>query len=211
MSLLNRRRALLLAKGKVLLPKEYQQVEYLESTGIQYINTNYCANTNTKAEILAETTQNNTYKYFLGVGSTTANTAFYIGQGSAAPYYVFSNMGNDKKTTYSNLSSYNTKRKVSLSKKGLYVDDILQKDYSNIADFTSSYSLYLFGKQNTAVLSGGVRIYYCKIWDNDTLVRDFIPCYRKADNKAGLYDLVNGEFYTNQGTGKFILGNEITN
>ncbi len=209
MSLLARRCALLSAINKGGLPSTYQQVEYLESAGRQYINTNYYANTNTKAEILAETTQNDTFKYILGQGSTTVNTAFYVGQGSASPYYIFSNISNEKKTTYSNLSSYNTKRKVSLSKKGLYVDDILQKDYSNIADFTSSYSLYLFGKQNTTVLSSGVRIYFAKIYDNDILVRYFIPCYRKADNIAGMYDLVNGNFYTNQGTGEFILGGEV--
>lgn len=38
------------------------------------------------------------------------------------------------------------------------------------------------------------------------LVRDFIPCYRKLDNVAGLYDMVNDEFYTNIGTGTFTLG-----
>ena len=51
MGLLTRRRALLSAKGKTLLPKEYQQVEYLESTGTQYINTNVYPDTNTKVEI----------------------------------------------------------------------------------------------------------------------------------------------------------------
>ena len=29
----------------------------------------------------------------------------------------------------------------------------------------------------------------------------YIPCYRKADNKPGLYDVINDVFYTNQGTG----------
>ena len=54
-----------------------------------------------------------------------------------------------------------------------------------------------------------IRIYYCKIWDNNILFRNFIPCYRKSDNVAGLYDLVNGVFYTNAGTGTFIKGNDI--
>jgi hypothetical protein len=30
--------------------------------------------------------------------------------------------------------------------------------------------------------------------------------YRKADNKPGMYDIVNGGFYTNKGTGEFIVG-----
>ena len=41
------------------------------------------------------------------------------------------------------------------------------------------------------------------------MVRDLIPCYRKVDNVAGMYDLVNDVFYTNEGTGEFIIGNVI--
>jgi hypothetical protein len=32
--------------------------------------------------------------------------------------------------------------------------------------------------------------------DNDKTVRDFIPCRRRSDNKAGLFDLINNQFYT---------------
>ena len=49
------------------------------------------------------------------------------------------------------------------------------------------------------------KLYYFKIWDGETLVRDMIPCYRKTDNVAWLYDLVEWIFYTNQGTGDFII------
>ena len=56
---------------------------------------------------------------------------------------------------------------------------------------------------------GQQRLYYVKIWDNDTLVRDFIPSYRVSDGEIGLYDLVNDEFYSNKGTGTFIKGNDI--
>ena len=38
---------------------------------------------------------------------------------------------------------------------------------------------------------------YCKIYENWTLIRDFVPCYRKSDNVIWLYDLVNNQFYTN--------------
>ncbi len=39
------------------------------------------------------------------------------------------------------------------------------------------------------------KLYSCKIWENDILIRDFIPCERDSDNKQGLYDLVNDTFY----------------
>ena len=38
---------------------------------------------------------------------------------------------------------------------------------------------------------------------------DFVPCYLKLDGTIGMYDLVSGEFYTNQGTGTFEKGDDI--
>ena len=40
-----------------------------------------------------------------------------------------------------------------------------------------------------------MRLYSCQIYDNDTLIRDYVPC---MDNNGvyGLYDKVNGVFYT---------------
>jgi len=54
-------------------------------------------------------------------------------------------------------------------------------------------------------------IHYMKITENGTVVRHFFPCYRKSDMKPGMYDTVNGVFYTNAGSGEFILGPSITN
>ncbi len=48
-----------------------------------------------------------------------------------------------------------------------------------------------------------MRVYGWKIWDGDTLVRDFVPCYRLFDLRAGLLDTVSGRFYDNAGTGMF--------
>ena len=49
-------------------------------------------------------------------------------------------------------------------------------------------------------------MYNLKITDGTNVIKNFVPCYRKSDNVAGLYDLVNNVFYTNQGTGNFIVG-----
>ena len=54
---------------------------------------------------------------------------------------------------------------------------------------------------------------YCEIdiiaYDNNILVRDFVPCYRKEDGVIGLCDVVTQEFYENQGTGNFKKGEDI--
>lgn len=45
-------------------------------------------------------------------------------------------------------------------------------------------------------------LYSCKIYDNGTLARDYIPCV-SPDGEYGLYDMVEEKFYSNQGTGQF--------
>lgn len=53
------------------------------------------------------------------------------------------------------------------------------------------------------------RIYSLKfIYDGD-IVRDFVPCYRISDNVAGMYDMANGVFYTNSGSGSFTVGPDV--
>ena len=53
------------------------------------------------------------------------------------------------------------------------------------------------------------KIYSVKFSEQGNLLRDMIPCYRKTDNVAGMYDIVNDVFYTNQGTGVFAVGADI--
>lgn len=53
------------------------------------------------------------------------------------------------------------------------------------------------------------RIYKLKLYENNNLIAHFVPCYRISDNVIGMYDIVNNNFCTNQGTGSFAKGNNI--
>ena len=44
------------------------------------------------------------------------------------------------------------------------------------------------------------RIYSCKIYENDILQRNFVPCIRKEDYVLGFYDPVTEKFYPGKGT-----------
>lgn len=73
-------------------------------------------------------------------------------------------------------------------------------------EFTGSKPMYLF------ILNGYIqattqflgRIFTCKIYENDVLQRNFVPCLRKADGVVGFYDLITEKFYP--GTGTFTYG-----
>ena len=71
-------------------------------------------------------------------------------------------------------------------------------------EFKCSLPLYLFLLngyiQATTQFFG--KIYYCKIYENDVLMRNLVPCFRKEDSVIGFYDLVMEKFYP--GTGTFL-------
>ena len=52
------------------------------------------------------------------------------------------------------------------------------------------------------------RFYSFKIWRQNILIRDYHPCIRRSDNKAGFYDTVNHTFNPSTGAEEFIAGND---
>ena len=75
-------------------------------------------------------------------------------------------------------------------------------------NFTAPYTLTLFAINRGSAVCGLLRLYSCKIYDNGTLVRDFVPC-KNPSGEVGLYDTVTERFYGNAGTGSFVAGPEI--
>ena len=111
-----------------------------------------------------------------------------------------------------NLISMNIPFKISTNLGKYYINDNLAYDFNNEIYVNDNRPLYLF-KVNDADdhPQAPMTLYYWKIWDDNNLLRDFVPCYRKSDGVIGLYDRVEGKFYTNKGTGTFLKGNDINN
>ena len=80
--------------------------------------------------------------------------------------------------------------------------------------------IYLFASHNSGkgAVTGGtpnmvgnqivgkMKVYSFKMYDNNILVRDFVPVVRSRDGVAGMYDMVESKFYTNAGSDAFIAG-----
>lgn len=66
------------------------------------------------------------------------------------------------------------------------------------------------GSRNPSVASGTAthRFYGVRIYRNGILIRDYRPCTRKSDQKAGFYDTVNHTFNPSIGTADFAAGND---
>lgn len=185
------------------LPSGYTKLEYIQSSGEQYINTKFKPNGNTRVVTTIEGSLATTGAWFFG--TRTAN---------GVKSYSFLTYKGAYRSDYGSktgaLSAYNPigkividKNKNSTSVNGIVIDTL------NSQSFQCDYNLYLFCNNNggSAASFFGFSMYSCKIYDNNVLIRDYVPC---KDNigTIGLYDAVNNQFYANSGTGTFIGGPE---
>lgn len=186
------------------LGDEYQQVEYIESTGTQYIVTDYIPNNNTRTVCDFQVVTPSA-TFIFGVRKTTSTLAWTLNQSSGSSpvwYTSYNNSGN------TNLGKLDTQRHiVDKNKNEIYIDGVFKHTFTE-EEFTCEKPLSIFACNFNGVAGYGcssIKLFSFKIYDNDVLVRDYIPCYRKADNVAGLYDLVNKTFLENSGSDSFIL------
>jgi len=191
------------------LPAGYTQIEYIEATGTQYIDTGFSPDGNTKVDYKVETTAGEyDASPFIGarVGSTNTARFFPI---------AYNNTNGEGRTSFGSKTVVISNVVAGTVFEGSFdpingISTINGTDYDiSGASFqkTDNYNLYLFattGYVDNLYLSHG-KMYYCKIYNNGTLVRSYIPA-KNSSNVVGMYDLVNGVFYQNAGTGTFTAG-----
>lgn len=208
MTLLERRRALM-SQNK----EKFIFVEYIESTGTQWIDTGVIANGNTKVDVDFQIT--NIYASFIFGSRVNSEKETYTLNISSAKKLV-SGYGNNS-LGYRELRNADTKRHtVMKNHRTIYIDGVSVAQTDKY-DFTTPDNLELFACYNGGTkgyLPSQMKLYSCAIYDGvtegaRTLLRDFKPCYRKVDKVGGLYDTVSGKFFENQGTGKFLIGGEL--
>ena len=186
------------------VPDEYQEVEYLQSSGSQRIDTEVTSVNGIDIKFKYNSTPNNTSIY--GARSSQSGTDryfFVIYNGNFLPY--------PSPSGASNLGSANTNEhtlKTGEAFNGHLYYDGSDKGTVNTT-YTSPLSLYLFAEHWSSSQSSSSRIYYAKLYKGNSLERDYYPCYRKSDSVAGLYDRFNKVFYTNSGSGSFSVGSDV--
>lgn len=188
----------------VKLPSGYTQLEYIESTGTQYIDTGFAPTNNTFTTIDYEKLGNGdvNVQYLFGVYNIGYGYAVQLNSGSSAYIWGSTDSGGGQP-----VNPLNTRNKIQFSKDGFYRDGVELATLPTTT-FTASKTMYLFWTNGTSRDKIRAKIYSCQIMDNDKLVRNFIPC-KNSNNVIGMYDIVNDTFYTNQGTGTFTAGPEI--
>lgn len=189
------------------LPSGYKRLEYIQSTGTQYVDSGFIPNGESTVEIefesavISPTTSGNYPVY--GAASNYNSNAFELWSMA----YGFCVYGSQDYKSEFGLSA-NVKYISKQTKNVLEINN--QTLNFTKQTFTAPYNLLIFAthRSNGIIISASdakLKIYFCKIYDNGTLVRDFIPC-QKPDGTIGLWDDVNSVFYGNAGTGTFTAG-----
>lgn len=187
--------------------KQYMPVEYLETTGGQYIDTGISINGHTdKLEVgfMFPTGQSGGNVVF---GNRSANITHGIYQCSdtivvcdASGYESVPNLSLKNNVKY----DYTYNGLVHIFNGQRYLGTKYAKKGTNTID------LFCLREGNSRIANArsGTKIYYFRVYSNDNLVLDMIPCVRNSDGAAGMYDRVQNKFYPNQGSGTFVVGPE---
>ena len=138
-----------------------------------------------------------------GSGANNGKSYFYCGAQISTPIGVSSE------------SVIGVREVVKQDDKKCYRNGVVVGEFENSISGTCNYSMVLFarrgydaenGREKESIEDGGkIRIYSCKIWENGSLIRDFIPVI-KNETEYGMYDLVGRTFYGNAnptGSGSF--------
>lgn len=186
-----------------ITPKEYRQLDYIQSTGTQIINTEYTPNNNTKLEIQLSNISNGS-----DIGLLSANTVWVEG---AYLLWLSNNVltwsYNKNRSITSDLL---TKHKILLYRTSITLDDNVIYSGTTINNSSINTSLYLFSAPTTGSYkrNSSFRLHSLNIYEDDVLVRQIIPVYDN-NNVACIYDKITETFYYNSGTGTFLVGLEI--
>ena len=180
------------------LPEGYLQLSYIESSGTQYIDTGFKPNNNTRVVMDAMSTSSGTFAFF-GTRDTETANAYILWQLSDTSIRSDYGAGQVQQTVDSAVIRTTIDKNRDTC---VFASLVVENEASQ---FTCTNNLLLLttstgGAVDTRKMSA--RLYSCKIYDDDLLIRNFVPVKNESD-QVGLYDLVEEKFYANAGTGAF--------
>ena len=195
-----------------LVPIEYQAVEYLQSAGSARIGTNYLTSNNFGFELVAALT----------ITSATSGTGYYNVFGgakdsSSGMYFMTSNPGfyfkyNNRVTFNGDASKHKYWWKYNGSNYSYGTDGTQVGTDNTEPTVGAKFALFSFMDADGTVRSSNVlkgSIYSLKCYSGNTLNAHFVPCYRKSDSVAGMFDTISETFYTNLSGTAFVVGGDL--
>jgi len=197
------------------LPLGYTQLTYIQSDGRQVINTGYVLQETDSVEVdykLTDLTRTGD-KFILGaqpvsdtsiggfwVETYNSSNIWYIRYGSSASANTYGSV-----TPTSQLSGT-----LAISKNSFVVNGvkILTPDFVSMP--VNPMTIFNRISLDGSIPNNGAsaQISEVRVKNGNNIVHKYIPV-RNSNNELGMYDLVSGQFFTNQGTGDFVAGDPV--
>ena len=181
------------------------EIEYLESTGTQWIDTGIVPDNNTGFTVSAMAISSVVNSRILGVYETISGIQErFAAVVRSIQFQYYFGWGNAYNFTSSD-SNFMTRRVMELnflnSRSMTFDGVVVSSNLPILTTFTTS--AWLFGNRGTAELAAQ-RIYQCQMSSGNEIVRDFIPV--RVGTVGYMYDRVSKRLFGNSGTGAFVLG-----
>lgn len=179
------------------------EVEYLESTGTQWIDTGIKPNNNTHTQLLLQLTNINA-PTILDAKTSWSLNAYTVGFWDGG--YVASAYGASGPLPPQGQVRWTLdKILIDFDKRNISIGNLFSTTFTS-QTFECEKSLFIF-KSHSAYAPAEMKLYYCKIYDNDVITRDIIPV--RVGSIGYMYDRVSHKLFGNKGTGNFILGPDV--
>ncbi len=201
----------------------YTELEYIESTGTQYIDlgrkvrSDYTYKTKVAWTRFGPYTLMSSKEYsdwmqgkYLGIPYTDGtNKAWYSRSGTDTDYGTIKKFNATANTIYD--IDWNPTSHIDINGTTYTNEPGSHQQTSDV--FETANNMYLFAANSDGTATGMdyVKLYSWQMYDTDgtTLLMNLIPAKRISDNVLGMYDTVSGQFFTNAGAGEFIAGPEV--
>lgn len=183
-------------------------IEYIQSSGTQYIDSNFIPKATTRTIMKAEPMAWSAWSAFFGTRNTSSPTASqaYIAAIPAATLYRSDYFGSSLTAETPTVMQVTN---IDKNKNICSFNNIMITNTFSTVNATTNMFLLALNDIGTAKYFLSAKLYSCQIYDGNTLVRDFIPI-KTTTNIYGLWDKVNKVFYKNAGTGAFTGGPAVT-
>ena len=184
------------------LPEGYTALEYIQSSGTQYIDTGrkLTQDSNITIDFMIVGTKSRNAGIF-GSRQSSHENNLALSQDGGSNYFAgdFSKYPQYRFTMPLTLERI----KIQMNKTGVWVNDILQKSWSGVANFETPTNGLIFdvGNNNWTGNKASMRLYSY----TDRNAQKLVPCL-DTDGVPCLYDLISKTAFYNQGSGSFTWG-----
>ena len=184
---------------EAVIPSGYEKLNYIESSGTQYIDTGVSGGSTSAWEMQLNVLGTALYGYeqYMGSDRDTTNSKIYC-HNKVDVRFASKVAGNIHAFDFEDAV-----HTVSAASDGTLEVDGATIIGQGIVGGWGKFTAYVFNSHGEADKPSIMRLYYYKMWKDGELVRDFVPVKRVSDGVYGLYDLVGATLYENIGTGAF--------